>query len=183
MSKKHPAWPDGMDAAERVRQVATTRTQPRNAGWIAEEADVSRDTAVKYLTQMVERGDLEAIETERGTGYRPDTVTQFLDTVRQFADGHTVDELTQELEAISEDIKDWKQTYDVESVTALRQSIGTEDLTAEDRRERLAVIDDWEYTVELREAIQLAIGLKQSLTSLGVVSHTEPSVSTHPQEG
>jgi hypothetical protein len=35
MNEKEPNWPDGMDAAERVRHVAITWTEPRNAGWIA----------------------------------------------------------------------------------------------------------------------------------------------------
>lgn len=166
MSEKEPSWPDEMDAAERVRHVATTRTEPRNAGWIAEEAAVSRDTAVKYLTRMVDHGYLVAVETSEGTCYRPDTVTQFLDTVREYASEHSTEELTSELEAISAEIDDWKQRYDVESLTELRQSLGNEDLSADARRERREVIDEWTYNVELREAIQLAIQLQDALSLL-----------------
>src|SRR6056297_240501 len=99
MSTKEPRWPENADAAARVRHVAITRTEPRNAGWIAEEAAVSRDTAVKYLERMVDHGDLEAIQTNNGTSYKPDSVTQFLREVRQLAEAHTIDELTQELNA------------------------------------------------------------------------------------
>ena len=56
-----------MDAADRVRHVALTRATPQNAGWIAEEADVSRDTAAKYLDRMADQGDLEVVETADGT--------------------------------------------------------------------------------------------------------------------
>lgn len=182
MSEKESSWPDGMDAAERVRHVAVTRTEPRNAGWIADEADVSRDTAVKYLDRMVDRGDLEVIETKEGTSYKPDSVTQFLREVRQLAEAHTLDELTQELDAIGDEIDAWKDTYEVESLAELRQSIGREDLTGNARRERLEIIEEWEYTVEVRESIQLAISLRSSLTTLGGESF--PSDSTIlPQEG
>lgn len=182
MSETDPAWPEDMDAAERVRHVALTRTSPRNAGWIADEADVARDTAVKYLTRMVEQGELEVIETSGGDGYRPDGVAQFLGEVRQLAEEHTLDELTHELDAIGDEIDGWKADYDVDSLAALRQSIG-DDLGAEERRERLETIEEWEYNVEVREAIRLAISLKDSLTTLGGDSISGNSSATHPQEG
>jgi hypothetical protein len=172
-----------MDAGERVRHVALTRTEPQNAGWIADEAAVSRDTAVKYLTRMVEQGDLEVVETSDGDAYKPDGVTQFLGDVRQLAEEHTLDELTQELNAIGGEIDAWKDDYGVESLAALRQSIGRDDLAGDERRERLEVIEEWEYNVEVREAIQLAISLKSSLTTLGADSLTGDSSGTLPQEG
>lgn len=183
MSDSEPAWPDGMDASERVRHVALTRTEPRNAGWIADEADVSRDTAVKYLTRMVDRGDLEVVETKNGDAYRPDRVTQFLDEVRQFAETYTLDELTRELDEIADEIEDWKATYGVESLGELRRSVGREDLDGDERRERLAVIEEWEYDVEIREAIQLAISLRESLSRVGPDSFPNSAAETLRQEG
>jgi hypothetical protein len=183
MSEKEPIWPDDMDAGERVRHVALTRTEPRNAGWIADEAAVSRDTAVKYLTRMVEQGDLEVVETRNGDAYKPDSVTQFLGEVRQLAEEHTLDELTRELNAIGDEIDAWKDDYEVESLAALRQSIGRDDLAGDERRERLGVIEEWAYNVEVREAIQLAISLKNSLTTLDADSLSGESSATLPQEG
>lgn len=183
MTENDPAWPDSMDAAERIRHVALTRTEPRNAGWIADEADVSRDTAVKYLTRMVEQGDLELVETSDGDAYKPDGVTQFLGEVRQLAEAHTLDELTQELSAIGDEIDAWKADYEIGSLAELRQSIGRDDLTADARRERLEIIEEWEYNVEVREAIQLAISLKSSLTTLDTDSFMGDSSRSLPQEG
>src|SRR6056297_3835409 len=183
MSEKEPKWPSGVDAAERVRHVALTQTEPQNAGWIATEADVSRDTAVKYLNRMVDQGDLKETETADGTCYKPDPVTQFLQEVRQLAEEHTLAELTQELNAISEEIEGWKERFEIDSLTELRQSIGSENLTGEDRRERLEVIEEWEYNKEIRESIQLAISLKSSLSTLGTDSMSGGSSSTFLQEG
>lgn len=170
MNEKVPSWPDGMDASERVRHVVLTRTTPRNAGWIAEEADVSRETAVKYLTRMVEQGELIEVETDRGTSYKPDEVTQFLREVRQLAEENSMNELTEELRSIGDEIDSWKSTYQVESLSELRQSIGNDDLSSDDRSERLDVAEEWEYDVEIRESIQLAIRLKDSLTLLDTKS-------------
>lgn len=176
---KEPSWPNEMDAGERVQHVAVTRTTPRNAGWIAEEAGVSRDTAVKYLTRLVEQGELTEVETNSGTGYKPDSVTQFLREIRQLAEEQSMDDLTAELQAIGNEIDSWQSTYDVDSLDDLRQSLGNDELSSETRRERRNVVAEWEYNIEMREALQLAISLKSSLTTLGA----DPSVQDSPLEG
>ena len=184
MSDGSRAWPAEMDAADRVRHVAMTRTRPRNAGWIAEEADVSRDTAVKYLDRMADQGELSVVETADGTCYRPDDVTQFLREVRTLAEEQSVDELTEELRAIGDEIDSWKSAYAVESLEELRQSLGREELSPSDRRDRLETIEEWEYNIQVREAIQLAISLQSSLTKLDVDPQTgESGLGTLPQEG
>ena len=173
MSKKEPRWPENADAAERVRHVTLTRTEPRTAEWIAEEADVPRKTAVTYLERMVEQGDLGVVETAEERSYKPDRVTQFLREVRELAETHPLDELSRGLNTIGEEIDAWKDTYEVESLAELRQSVGRDDLDSEGRRERLETIDEWAYNIEIREAMQLAISLKNSLTTLGVKSPSE----------
>lgn len=183
MSEKQPSWPAGMDAAERVRHVALTQTTPRNAGWIATEADVSRDTAVKYLSRMVEQGALETVETAAGTCYKPDSVTQFLDQVRDLVAEHSLDDLTSELRDIGDEIDQWKREYDVDDLAELRATVGDDTLSGEERRERVEVIVEWEYNVEMREAIRLAISLTDSLTELGVDTRSGPSPASRPQEG
>ncbi|MFC7114642.1 hypothetical protein ACFQH2_06260 [Natronoarchaeum sp. GCM10025703] len=155
-----------MDAADRVRHVAMTRTTPRNAGWIAQEADVSRDTAVKYLDRMANQGDLSIVETADGTCYKPDDVTQFLHEVRTLAEEQSVDELTNELRVIGDEIDSWKSAYAVNSLAELRQSLARDELSPTDRRDRLEIIEEWEYNIQIREAIQLAISLQSSLTKL-----------------
>jgi len=166
MSDQSRSWPAEMDAANRVRHVALTRTTPQNAGWIAEEANVSRDTTAKYLDRMADQGELEVVETADGTCYKPDDITQFLREVRTLAEEQSVDELTNELRAIGDEIDSWKSAYDVESLEELRQSIGREDLSPSDRRERLETIEEWEYNIQVREALRLAISLQRSLTRL-----------------
>ena len=170
MSDHSRSWPAEMDAADRVRHVALTRTTPQNAGWIAAEADFSRDTAAKYLDRMADQGDLEVVETADGTCYKPDDVTQFLREVRTLAEEQSVDELTNELRAIGDEIDSWKAVYDVESLEELRRGIGREDLPSSDRGERLETIEEWEYNIQVREALQLAISLQSSVRRLELTS-------------
>nr|WP_321113096.1 hypothetical protein [Halorussus salinisoli] len=129
---------------------------------------------------MVEQGDLEVVETDEERSYKPDRVTQYLREVRELAEAHTLDELTHELDTIGEEIDTWKDTYEVESLAELRQSIGRDDLTGDKRRERLEIIEEWEYNIEMRESIQLAISLKCSLTTLGIESSSEESSTKLP---
>jgi hypothetical protein len=183
MSGKQPSWPDGMDAADRVRHVALTRTSPHNAGWIATEADVSRDTAVKHLSKLVDRGTLTTVETAEGTCYEPDAITQFLDEVRDLADRFSNDELTAELRDIGTEIDGWKREFDVDSLTELRRAVGSDDLASEERRERLETVEQWAYDIETREAIRLAISLNDTLRGLGMNGGPETRVGSLLQEG
>lgn len=69
-----------------------------------------------------------------------------------------------------------------DSLAESRQRIGRDDLTGDERRERLEIIDEWEYNSEVRESIQLAISPQSSLTTLGAepFSGDSPTLS---QEG
>ena len=71
----------------------------------------------------------------------------------------------------------------MESLAELRQSVGDDELSAEQRRERLDIVEEWEYDIEIREAIRLAIGLKDSLTELGAGTDPEYVPDSLPQEG
>jgi hypothetical protein len=58
-----------------------------------------------------------------------------------------------------------------------------EELSSEQRHDRLDVVEEWEYDVEMREAIRLAIGLKHSLTNRGAGAESGlSSVRIHKKE-
>lgn len=70
-------WVETTDAATRVRAVALTVTEPRTAGWIAEEAEVARNTAEKHLERLVESTEVRRIESDNAVRYRPDELTRY----------------------------------------------------------------------------------------------------------
>jgi len=143
---------------DRIREVAMTVREPRNAGEIAEAAGVARNTAEKYLKQLVEADKLATSERGRETCYYPDPVTQYFDQIRDLVNEHQKDELTAELEAIRDDIDEWKDEYDVESADELRTTVG-DDISPSERRQRRHVAEDWEYyehqATLIKQAIQL----------------------------
>ena len=54
MTPDPPAmWSDDMDSEDRVRAVTEMLTDPRDASWVAEQAEVDYKTARKYLEKFV----------------------------------------------------------------------------------------------------------------------------------
>ena len=141
-----------------IRAVAMTVREPKNAGEIADIAGVARNTAEKYLTQLVETNILTTVQHGRETCYYPDPVTQYFNQIRELVETHQKDDLTAELAAIREDIEEWKKSYAVDSPDELRTSVGDE-IPAAERRQRQQDAADWEYyehqATLIKQAIQL----------------------------
>ncbi|MEM4780924.1 MAG: hypothetical protein QXG03_05105 [Halalkalicoccus sp.] len=143
---------------ERIREVALTTGEPRNAGEIAQVAGVSRNTAAKYLSQLV-RDDVLVAETQgRETTYRPDPVTQYFSRLRELTSEHSKEELTDELSAIRADIESFESEYGVERPDELRATIG-EVRSGAERARRRRDADDWEYFEHQRKLLQQALRL------------------------
>lgn len=149
---------DHTSKVAQIREVAMTVREPKNAGEIADAAGVARNTAEKYLTQLVEADKLATVQRGRETCYYPDPVTQYFDQIRDLVDDHHKDELTAELAAIRDDIDEWKDTYDVDSADELRATVG-DDIPAAERRQRRHDAEDWEYYEHQAELIKQAIQL------------------------
>jgi transposase-like protein len=158
-------WADGRrymslsheEKLKRIREVAMTVREPRNAQEIAESADVAPNTARKYLRQLVETNQLATAERGRETVYYPDPTTQRFDQIRELIEEHSKQELVDELEGIESEIEEWKAEYGVNSPDELRASISGE--PEEKRRSRLHDAEDWEYFEHQSEMIGYAVML------------------------
>lgn len=142
---------------KRIREVAMTVREPRNAKEIAESADVAPNTARKYLRQLVETNQLAAAEHGRETVYYPDPTTQRFDQIRELIEEHSKQELIDELDAIESEIDGWKKEYNVDSPDELRVSISGK--PEEERKSRLRDSEDWEYFEHQSEMIGHAVML------------------------
>lgn len=163
-------WRDNESGAERVRAVALTLTDGKNAGWIADEAAVARSSAVTYLERMIDSGELVAIERGRETVYRPDPVTQYFTELRRLITSNTPGELTTELETIADEITGWRDEYGVESPAELRGTLGDPDLDERERSERKRIIEDWEYVRHRRDLIRQALAQYDRVERLGGIA-------------
>jgi sugar-specific transcriptional regulator TrmB len=142
---------------KRIREVAMTVREPRNAQEIAEAADVAPNTARKYLRQLVETNSLVAVESGRETLYYPDPTTQRFDQIRDMIEENTKQELVEEIDAIESQIETWKEEYGVDSPDELRASISGK--PEDERRSRLRDAEDWEYFKHQSEMIGHAVML------------------------
>lgn len=149
---------DSVETLTTVREVAVTVSEPKNAGEIADAAGVSRNTAAKYLAQLVEDDVLLAETRGRETTYRPDPVTQYFEQLRELTSDYTKEELTRELDAIQADIERFKSAYDVDRPDELRATVGDVS-NADERARRRRDADDWEYFEHQRTLIQQALEL------------------------
>jgi len=147
---------------DRIREVAMTVREPKNAGEIADTAGVARNTAATYLERLVEADKLTTVQRGRETRYYPDPVTQYFDQIRDLVDERQKDELTAELGAIRDDIDEWIAEYDVESADELRTTVG-DDVPASERRQRRHDAEDWGYYERQATLIKQAIRLYDTI--------------------
>ena len=155
---REQSWADELSAAERVEAVALTLGEPKTANWIAREAEVAHETAVKYLGQLAADGKLLAETQGQQTTYRPDPVDQYLTEMRELYEDHTPEELAASLEAMNEQIRTWKTSYDVETPNELRASLSQADHSA-DERERRTAAREWDHLTTRRRLVEDALRL------------------------
>lgn len=150
------AW-DDQPAADRVRWVAESLSEPRTAHWIADEADVSPATAKKYLEKLADDRRLRRLGDGERTLYFPDRITQYLDEVREVYDAHSADELAETLDEIRTQIETWKDKYEVSTPNELRASISGVDREEAVRRREVAI--EWDHLEARIGVIEDALSL------------------------
>ncbi|AUX09167.1 hypothetical protein AArcSl_1538 [Halalkaliarchaeum desulfuricum] len=176
------SWTDGLSTRERVRKIALSLTRPRSVNWIKTEADVaSWDTTKDELERLVEYGQIKRVEDDSGseTRYRygPNYRRRYLDRVEELVADHTKDELRNEIAAIQEQIETWQDAYDVDSLSALNESVTDTGLSSDEIRERNAVIRRWERSRETKRLIAHALSLYDDLERV-----TDPDSGPQPSE-
>jgi hypothetical protein len=162
------SWTDGLSTRERVREIATTLTQPRSVEWVREEAQISSwQTAKDELEMLAEFGQLHAIEGDDGnTKYAPNYQLRYFNEVTELINNHTRDELREEIAPIQEQIDEWKTEFDVESRDALESTLTDDDITSGDVRERNTILRDWERYEDNKRLLKHALKLYDDARSL-----------------
>jgi hypothetical protein len=162
------SWTDGLSARERVREIATTLTQPRSVEWVREEAQISSwQTAKDELEMLTEFGQIHAIEGDDGNvKYAPNYQLRYFTEVTELINDHTRDELREEVATIQETIDEWKAEFGVETRGELESSLTDDGLSSEDIRERNTVLRDWERHEDNKRLLKHALELYDDARSL-----------------
>lgn len=162
------SWTEGSSTRERVREIATTLTQPRSVEWVREEAQISSwQTAKDELEMLAEFGQIHAIEGDDGnTKYAPNYQLRYFNEVTELINNHTRDELREEIATIQETIDEWKTEFDVETPDDLESTLTNDDLSSADVRERNTVLRDWERYEDNKRLLKHALQLYDDARSL-----------------
>jgi len=174
-----PAWDEDLTARERVREIATTLTEPRSVEWVREQAGVSAwQTAKDELAMLAEFGQLRAIEGDDGhTKYAPNYQQRYFEELAELINEHTRAELREEIATIQERIDDWKAEYGVDDRSDLEASLAEDDMAAEAIRERNRVLRRWERAADNQQLLRQALQLYDDARSINPEQSTDTSVS------
>jgi hypothetical protein len=155
------SWTDGLSSRERVREIATTLTEPRSVEWVRQQAQVSSwQTAKDELEMLVEFGQVQAIEGDDGnTKYAPNYQRRYFDEVAELINDHTREELREEIASVQADIDEWKSQFGVESRDALEATLTDDDLDSEDIQERNRILRQWERYEDNKRLLKHALEL------------------------
>lgn len=162
------SWTEGLSARERVREIATTLTEPRSVEWIRKQADISAwQTAKDELEMLVEFGQLHTIDGDGGnTKYAPNYQLRYITEVTELINNHTREELREEIATIQETIDEWQAEFDVASREALETTLTDEELTAAEIRERNRVLRQWERHEDTKRLLKHALELYEDAQAL-----------------
>ena len=162
------SWTDGLSARERVREIATTLTEPQSVEWVREQAQISSwQTAKDELEMLVEFGQLHDITGDDGnTKYAPNYQLRYFNEVTELINTHTREELRQEIASIQSEIDGWKAEFDVESRDALESTLTDDGLTTKAIQKRNRVLRRWETYVDNKRLLKHALELYDDARSL-----------------
>ncbi|WP_340097943.1 DUF7342 family protein [Salinibaculum salinum] len=158
-------WAETMSARERIRSVAETIREPRSINWISEQANAAWSTTNEELQDLVAQGQLRRVEAGETTLYQPDYTRLLFDEIRTLIEANTREELRNELAAITDEIEEWQETYEVATWEELEQTLADGDLSSADIRERRDVIAFWRENEEDRKLIKHALELYSDVES------------------
>ncbi|WP_435183678.1 DUF7342 family protein [Halobellus sp. EA9] len=136
-------WKAHQTAFDRVRSVALTLSEPRSAGWIAERARVADNTARDHLQRLVEMDVLRTTATDGATRYAPDPLYTRMRALRDLLDGRDRDDLLALKADLQAQIETWRDRYEVDSPTDLRERAAETD-TASETRDLRQTANDWD---------------------------------------
>lgn len=159
------SWTESMSARERIRSVAETLRKPRSVNWISDQADAAWSTTNEELQDLVDQGQLRRVEAGDTTLYQPDYTQLLFDEIRTLIEENSREELRSELAAITEEIEEWQEMYDVETWEDLEQLLADGDLSSADLRERRDMIAFWRENKEDRRLIKHALELYSDVES------------------
>lgn len=150
-------WKKETKGIERVIDVSLTLEEPQTAGWIAEEALVSEQSAREHLQLLADLGVLTATTARGVTKYQTDTAFLRYREVSKLVEQHSKEKLVDMAEKVKTMLEEVKETYDAETPDELRSRAAAEDTSVEEIQEYRKVASEWESLKQHRSVIEEAL--------------------------
>jgi len=144
-------WPDDWSPEERVEAIADMLRQPRDADWVAAEADVAPEFARSVLTELTEADDA-FVRVDEGYCWDERKLRQ---QKRERLAEKPAEELREELNRINDEIAEWRDQYDADSP---------------DEVDDFRVAYDWRRSRHLRRMIRGLLADDAFLEAIGAVA-------------
>ncbi len=167
------SWADDRSARERVREIATTLTEPRSVEWVRKQAQISSwQTAKDELEMLVEFGQVLAVDGDDGnTKYAPNYQLRYFNEVAELINSHTREELREEIAVLQAKIDEWGREYAVESRDELESTLTDDNLDSEAIRKRNRVLRQWERHEDTKRLLRHALELYDDARELYPTPH------------
>jgi DNA-binding transcriptional ArsR family regulator len=152
-------WTEGTDGFDRVRDVMRNATESMTASEVAEIAEVSPNTARKYLNRLVEMSRVHTEKSGKTTLYRWDESAEKMDRVRSLSRKHSKEEIEDSIREMRAKIHDYREEYGCEEpedlVVGMDEGEGSEVWNT---------VSDWKTTRRNLAVAKTALAFKQVLT-------------------
>jgi len=150
-------WLEQTSGVDRVISVALSLKQPRTAGWIADQVEMSTPAARQHLERLVDLRVLSAVEKGSGKTYFPDPAYQRFREIQKLIDEHSRGELEEMVVGAKECITEIEEEYDVDSPDELRKLAIAEETDAEEAKEYFKLATEWDGHRHMLSIAQQAI--------------------------
>jgi DNA-binding transcriptional ArsR family regulator len=157
-SRVRERWTEETDGFERVGDVMRNSTEPMTASEVAEIAEVSPNTARKYLNRLAEMNQVRTEESGKTTLYEWDSSAEKMERVRSLSQKHTKEKIEERIREMASEIHEYREEYGCEE---------PEDLVIEmdesEESEAWTVVSDWKTTRRNLAIAKTALAFKRVL--------------------
>ena len=152
-------WIEETTPFERVYEIVRRTYDPEPAPELAERARVSPTTARKHLRTLVDAGEVSTAQDGQTTLYRRSETAIVTEHARHLLAEHSPEELAEGIAEMKARIREWRETYDVESPEELARELEVDDADGSD------VVTAWQTTRRNLALAQAALAIGEATRS------------------
>lgn len=138
-----------MTPREKIEAITRTMEEPQSIDWIANQADIRRETVSKYVKKLQDEGVVLEVNGE----YKSNSEHIYQERVEKVVSCFESDEIADEIDSINDTIDEWKNNYDVNSVGDLEDIATDGNLPTEEGRELSKIAGRWKKLVDQRDVL------------------------------